>query len=104
MWRTYEDRRPYVVPVSLGDLQGPEHGLVPLPLSVAWTGRRSYDLDSSEDRRVMYERVVVEAASNEELSTLLNHELLIRLWPDLYLPARVRTLWQSRFPGLSTAA
>jgi hypothetical protein len=102
--RTYEDRRPYAVPVSLGDLHGPDHGQIDLPMSVAWTGRRSYDLDSPDDQRVMYERVVVEAVSLEELGLLLNRAVLERVWTSLYLPPRVRALWQSRFPALTAAA
>jgi hypothetical protein len=100
----YEDRRPYAVPASLSDLHGPDHGEIDLPLSVAWTGRHRYNLDSPGDVRVMYERVIVEAASRDDLASLLDQGLLTKVWPQLFLPPRVRALWQSRFPALTRVA
>lgn len=35
--------------------------------------------------------------SNAELRVYLDAELLIRLWPALWLPARVKALWLERF-------
>jgi hypothetical protein len=102
--RTYQDRRPYAVPVSLADLTGPSHGTIELPLALAWTGRRRYDLDVPGDAVVLYERVIVEAGNTVDLETILNGEILTRLWATLYLPIGVRNRWQSRFPTLSAAA
>jgi hypothetical protein len=38
------------------------------------------------------------------MTPLINADRLRALWPDLFLPMRVRRLWESRFPGLSSAA
>ena len=101
---TYADRRPYVVAASLRDLVGPAHGRIVLPLAVAWTGRREYDLDDPADARVLYERVIVEASDASDLQRLLDADTLRRLWSDLFLPGRVRATWEARFPELITAA
>jgi len=101
---TYQDRRPYAAPISLAELVGPTRGQIELPLRLAWSGRRTYNLDDPSDLAVLYERVIVEAASVTDLTSLLNQEILVRVWNDLYLPFQVRSQWESRFPTLSRAA
>jgi hypothetical protein len=71
---------------------------------LAWSGRRKYNLDDPSDLAVLYERVIVEAAGVADLASLLNQEVLVRIWNDLYLPFQVRSQWESRFPTLSRAA
>lgn len=102
--RTYSDRRPYVAPARLSDLTGPMVGPCELPVSIGWTGRRTYDLSDPADARVFYERTLVEAVDVELLANLLNPNRLRELWPTLFLPRQVRELWQSRFPELIAAA
>ncbi len=75
-----------------------------LPYTVAWTGRREYDISSGADLRVFYERVLTEATDTDLLSALLNAGILRRVWSDLFLPAGVRCLWEARFTDLSSAA
>jgi hypothetical protein len=101
---TYQDRRPYVAPISLADLVGPVRGQIELPLRLAWSGRRKYNLDDPSDLAVLYERVIVEATTVTDLTSLLNQEVLGRIWSDLYLPFQVRRQWESRFPTLSRVA
>lgn len=101
---TYEDRRPYAVPLRLADLAGPACGVVELPLTLAWTGRRNYDLEDPADTNILYERVIVEAADAKDLSRLLNADRLRATWPKLFLPRRVRRLRETQFPELSAAA
>jgi len=36
--------------------------------------------------------------------TILNRSILLELWPELILSARVRNLWESRFPELTATA
>jgi hypothetical protein len=98
--RTYADRRPYVLPVSLEDLAGPDSGLVRLPAALGWTGRRCYDLDESSDARVLYERVIVEAFDVDVVVRVLDAARLLAAWPHLYLPAQAKRLWEERFPEL----
>lgn len=102
--RTYEDRRPYAVPLRLADLAGPAYGVVELPLTLAWTGRRDYDLEDPADTNILYERVIVEAVDADDLSRLLNADRLRATWSQLFLPPRVRRLWETQFPELSAAA
>jgi hypothetical protein len=101
---SYGSRRPYAVPEALADLHGPVAGLVELPSTVAWTGRRTYDLEVPADLVVMYERVIVEASTVEVLDSLIDGGMLLSVWVQLYLPQHVRQLWQSRFPQLASAA
>jgi hypothetical protein len=102
--RTYGDRRPYAAPNDLAELTGPASGHIVLPPELGWTGRTTYDLDDASDAVVFYERVLVDAVRTRELTSLINAGRLRALWSDLFLPARVRLLWESRFPGLSSAA
>ena len=101
---TYQDRRPYAAPISLTELMGPARDQVELPLRLAWSGRRKYNLDDPSDLAVLYERVIVEATSVTDLASLLNQEVLVRICNDLYLPFQVRSQWESRFRTLSRAA
>jgi hypothetical protein len=99
----YAQRRPYVVPARLDDLDGPVHGVVELPANLGWTGRRRYDLDDPADVAVLYERIIVESTKLDELD-LLAARTVRAVWPRLFLPESVRELWQARFPELSKAA
>lgn len=38
------------LPSSLNELTGPEHGMVALPLHIAWSGLRTLDLDLPRQR------------------------------------------------------
>ena len=42
-----------------------------------------------------------QAASANDLHKWLDGETLRRLWPSLWLPSRLRALWQARFPELA---
>jgi hypothetical protein len=94
------ERRPYAVPGSLADLAGPVSGVVRLPASVGWTGRTEYDLDDDADRDVLYERVLVEATSVEDVTAVLDETLLRSNWRRLFLPAAVRRAWEHQFIDL----
>jgi len=56
-WAGYERR----VPSSLEDLRGQATGLVELPLHVAWSGRRVYDVGDDDQRLVLYALLLAEA-------------------------------------------
>lgn len=89
-----------VTPSSLDDLRGPLTGRVTLPLHLEWSGRRDYDLTDTEDLVWMYSRVIREASNVEDLTTHLDGPTLVRLWPELRLPARHVLAWQHAFPQL----
>jgi hypothetical protein len=102
--QTYGDRRPYAIPDTLAELTGPASGHIVLPAELGWTGRTDYDLDDPSDAAVLYERVLVDAVRAQDVSRLVNASRLRLLWSRLFLPARVRQLWESRFPGLNATA
>lgn len=99
----YAERRPYVVARSLRELKGPTTGRVRLPLHLDWSEQGTYDLDDEATLRLMYERVLREAQSADDLRRYLNGDELRRVWPDLFLPRQVSQLWEQRFPELATA-
>ena len=45
---SYAETSRYEVAGSLSELQGPEHGVVVLPLELAWGGRTEFDLDDGD--------------------------------------------------------
>lgn len=96
----YAEARLYAVPESLEDLGGPTEGAVRLPRHLDWGPVYAYELTDAADVAVMYERVIREAQSPEDLQTYLDGSTLRRLWGQLVLPAPVRVLWEGRFPEL----
>ena len=97
----YGDRKPYVVVDDLADLRGPTQGSVTLPHHLDWSGRPTYDLDRPARLASMYKAVLNEASTKADLRDWLTRERLIELWPTLWLPPRLRQLWERRFPELA---
>lgn len=98
----YVDQQRFVVPGSLAELRGPVNGVVALDRRLDWSGDSTYDLDDAGDLQVMYQTVLNKATTAADLHRWLDGDTLRRLWPDLWLPARLRALWQARFPELAT--
>jgi hypothetical protein len=92
--------RTVVVVDDLGDLRGPLEGKVRLPLHLEASDRALYDLSDEHRRELLYELVLLEAGSVEDLITWLDGDELIRMWPRLYLPRVVRAAWEARHPAL----
>jgi hypothetical protein len=92
-----------LVAASLADLRGPADGLVELPLWLFWYPERRFDLAEPDMLAWMYQIVLREATSPEDLA-YLNGDLLTALWPDLYLPKGVRQAWEEQHPALRAAA
>jgi hypothetical protein len=96
----FRDVKPYEVVDDLGSLCGPRTGVVEVPHRLLWApGGGRLDLDDLGERRVAYQAVLAEG-SVEDQAAVLNREVLIAIWSDLMLPARVRSLWEGRFPEL----
>lgn len=90
-----------IVVTDLASLAGPVHGAVTLPLWLYWSGQSPvFDLDDPSMRRWLYEIVLREAARPEDLTSYLNAGLLIKLWPELFLPRGVRRAWEEWHPVL----
>ena len=100
----YEDGRPYTVPETLEELTGPTSGVVELPLRLDWSEQGRYDLSDIRELSLMYEVVLREAMRVEDLRAYLDGSTLQRVWRRLYLPRKVRDLWEDRFRGLRAAA
>lgn len=49
----------------------------------------------------MYQTVLNQATTAADLHRWLDADTLRQLWPSLWLPARLRALWQARFPDLT---
>lgn len=92
------------LPASLEKLAGPRHGVVELPLHVAWSGLRTYDLDRPRLRMGLYRTVLAEG-QHEDLVALLNRELLLAQWPVLrtLVSRHLREVWEDAFPELASA-
>jgi hypothetical protein len=102
---SYSDHRPYPSPPAMwGDLAGPVSGRVELSRSMDWGPPRTYDVADLTDRRILYERVLREAAGPEEVCAWVDGPSLRVLWPAMWLPRRVRDAWEDRFPQLRRAA
>jgi hypothetical protein len=93
-------RRALVI-VDLTDLRGPADGTVELPIWLFWHPNRTFDLDDRALRRWVYQIVLREASRPEDLTTYLNGEILVELWPDLPLPRGVRRAWEEQHPSLA---
>jgi hypothetical protein len=87
---------------SLADLRGPVHGTVELPIWLFWFPDRTFDLDETGMLPWMYQIVLREASRAEDLA-YLNGDMLIGLWPGLFLPKGVRQAWEERHPALRAA-
>jgi hypothetical protein len=86
------------------ELAGPLTGIVMLPERLDWSERAEFRLDDPAERNLMYERVIREATRPDDLRAYLNGEVLRDVWRSLYLPVRVRRLWEVRFPDLGLVA
>ncbi|MCX4861521.1 hypothetical protein OG263_49045 [Streptomyces canus] len=95
-------RYPGRLPDSLEDLAGPAHGRIDLPLHVAWSGLRTYDLDRPRQRMSLYRTVLAEGQGIDIIS-LLNRDLPLDLWPCMrtMISRHVREVWEETFPELA---
>jgi len=97
--------RGIVVARNLADLHGPVSGVVELPLYLFWSSPdRTFDLADPVMRGLMYEKVLCEARSFDDLATYLDGLTLAAIWPQLLLPRDVRHVWELRHPALGRAA
>ncbi len=94
-----------LVAEDLAKLRGPTEGTVKLPLWLFWScPGHTFDLGDRDMRQWLYQTVLREAGRLEDLTTYLDGDTLIALWPDLFLPKGVRQAWEDRHPVLQVAA
>jgi hypothetical protein len=89
------------LPVTLDELAGPGTGTVELPLELAWSGLRAFDLGNVKLLLGLY-RIVLNNGSRDDFVRYLNREHLLRHWPILrkMLGRGVRETWEEAFPEL----
>jgi len=92
----YSQVRPYTVPETLEELTGPTRGVVALPIMLAWTGRREFDITDPDQMARMY-KVVLEEGLLDDLRVYINGAMLRQLWPEVRVARRVRQLWEEHF-------
>ncbi len=100
----YAEAKPYAVPRSLSDLTGPTGGTVVLPRHIDWGPAYVYDLADESDLALLYERVIREAQTPDDLTAFLDGATLRRLWPTLIVPRPARARWEARFEELAHQA
>ena len=85
------------MPSSLEDLKGLPRAGVELPLHVAWSGRRVYDVGQDDQRLVLYALLLAEA-QREDLERFVHRESLVSIWPRLrrLLGPHARQEWERR--------
>jgi hypothetical protein len=76
-------------------------GVVTLSITLDWTPRRQDDLASEAAQRSLYQVVLREAHTEEEIETYLSADLLRGLWATLTLPQAVREFWEAQHPSLA---
>lgn len=90
----------FVLPGSLDDLRGPRTGMVELPNRLMWNPSLPFDLSDEARLRSIIRIVLREARSQDDLRDYVDRDSLVRLWPELGLPERIRRAWEERFPEL----
>jgi hypothetical protein len=74
------------LPPALGQLAGPADGVVELPLDLAWSGDRRFDLADPVQRYLYHMTVLTSAVTREHYTSWLNASLLSGDWSRLRLP------------------
>ena len=89
---------------DLADLRGPATGTVGLPLRLFWYPNRTFNLAEPGIMRWVYQIVLREASRPDDLTSYLNGDELVTLWPDLRLSQGIRRAWEERHPSLRAFA
>ncbi len=91
---SFAEVKPYEVVESLTELHGPEHGVLRLPVELAWGGRIEFDLDDDYDRTAAY-KIVLEEGTTRHLRELVSGRLLTAIWAQMRPARPVRALWET---------
>lgn len=90
-----------LVPVSLDDLHGPSTGIVELPVRLYWSaGSGRFDLSDFDQVAALCDATLDAAAGIDDITTFLNADLLVGVWPVLSMGRAKREAWENRFPVL----
>src|ERR1700678_3741149 len=100
VWR--RSRRGVVIG-DLSELHGLTSGVIELSHRLFWQPDRRVNLNNAALPQWMYETVLREAVTTEELRSWLDGPTLARVWHDLHTPRGIRDTWEIRFPLLRQA-
>lgn len=89
------------LPETLDRLNGPSGGVVELPVDLAWSGDRSFDLGDAQQRYLYQMTVLTAAVTPDHYTRWLNADLLRSDWARLRLPRPLRAVWDHHFPELA---
>jgi hypothetical protein len=95
-----ENTKPTYVVEDLGELSSSVTGITELPIELNWTPANRYDLSDVTDKMRLYETVLAEALSENDIKQYVNGHDLAEFWMQLRLPRRVRYAWESVHPML----
>jgi len=92
------------IPESLALLEGPDHGLVSLPVRLAWSGLTEFDVTDSKQRLTLY-CTLLDCGQRADIVRYVNAELLRRDWPRIrrLTSRRLIAIWERRLPELANA-
>ena len=100
----FRDIKPYEGPGVAGPAaRARKRGGRAVALGVLGAGGGRIDLDEPGGIGLAYRAVLAEGTADDQIA-VLSRERLLAVWPDLMLPARVRTLWEDKFPELRRTA
>ncbi len=95
----YREKFRLRLPESLDELHGPAHGVVDLPLHIAWSGMTSYDLGKPRQRMGLY-RTVLHEGLRDGLPRYLNRDCSSTVAGLRTLVGRtVRAVWKRLPPA-----
>lgn len=79
----------------------PTSGTITLPLRLWWSTSKPLCLDIGlrPSRKRLYEIVLLEG-TEADVVRYIDRAGLIDLWPDLFLPIRLRAAWETAVPQL----
>lgn len=93
------ERRPVAIPDDVDDPAIVKaSGRVRLPRHVYWSGEdpqgKEWDLDDPRQRELVYRMVMIEG-TDDDVRRFIDVDELLAMWPNLFLPGRVRVAWQA---------
>ena len=97
---SFENTTAIFVVDNLDDLTGPSEGTLKLPVHLDWSEFSSYNISRPNRLRSLYATVLREAASEQDIISYVNAQLLKREWLSLNLPRAIRSAWEQRHPEL----
>ena len=96
----FGETKPYFAPGSLLSLNGPDSGVIKLPITIYWGPNRWFSLTRRSSLHQVYQMVLQEG-SIEDINKYLDRNILLSIWSELSLPSRLCELWELKVPGMS---